>query len=84
MCGSAASAGARAGLTLVKTASKIVGSELTSLTAIYIDRSKPEMAILSQTKLTPPIICSNYYRQTNILETSVRKQIALEIVFTPV
>ena len=68
---------------VVKTASKIVGSELNSLTAIYNDRSeKKELAKLSQTKLTPPIICSIVYRQANVLETSVRKQIALEIVFT--
>ena len=69
---------------VVKTASKIVGSELTSLTAIYKDRSKKEQAKLSQTKLTPPIICSNYYRQGNAIDASVRKQIALETVFTRV
>ena len=43
---------------VVKTVSKIVDSELTSLTVIYNDRSKKELAILSQIKLTPPIICS--------------------------
>ena len=65
---------------VVKTASKIVGSELLSLTA----RSKKELAKLSQTKLTPPIIFSIYYRQANAIDASVRKQIALEIVFTRV
>ena len=59
---------------VVKTASKIVGSELTSLKT----DPKKEQAILSQTKLTPPIICSNYYRQGNAIDASVRKQIALE------
>ncbi|KAK2173823.1 hypothetical protein NP493_848g03052 [Ridgeia piscesae] len=68
---------------VVKTASKIVGSELTSLTAIYKDRSKKELAKLSQTYLRP-IICSNYYRQVNAIDAPVRKQIALEIVFTRV
>ena len=69
---------------VVKIASKIFGSEFTSLTAIYkyaIYRSKKR---LSQTKLTPPIISSNYYRQRNATDASVRKQIALEIVFTRV
>ena len=64
---------------VVKTASKIVGSELTSLTAVYKDkykRSKKELAKLSQTKLTPPIISSNYYHQANVIDASVRKQIA--------
>ena len=69
---------------VVKTASKIIGNELTSLTAIYKDRSRKEPAKLSQTKLTPPIIFSNYYRQANAIDASVRKQIALEIVFTQV
>ena len=69
---------------VVKIASKIVGSELTSLTAIYKDRSKKEPAKLSQTKLTPPIIFSIYYRQANAIDASVRKQIALEVVFTQV
>ena len=70
---------------VVKTASKIVGSELTSLTSIYKDRSKKkEPPKLSQTKLTPPIIFSIYYRQANAIDASVRKQIALEIVFTQV
>ena len=35
-------------------------------------------------KLTPPIIFSIYYRQANAIDASVRKQIALEIVFTQV
>ena len=68
---------------VVKTASKIVGSELTSQPYIKTDPKK-EQAKLSQTKLTPPIICSNYYRQGNAIDASVRKQIALEIVFTRV
>ena len=42
------------------------------------------LAIWSQTKLTPLIICSNYYVQAKVLEASVRKQIALEIGFTTV
>ena len=62
---------------VVKTASKIVGSALTPLTTIYNDRSKKELAILSQTQLTPLIICSDYYFQANVLEASVPKQIAL-------
>ena len=41
-------------------------------------------AKLSQTKLTPPIIFSIYYRQANAIDASVRKQITLEIVFTQV
>ena len=67
---------------VVKTTFKIVNSVLTPLTAVYNDKSKKEPAILSQTKLTPLIICSNYCRRANVLEASVRKQIALEIVFT--
>ena len=59
---------------VVKTASKIVGSALTPLTAIYNVTSKKELAILSQTKLTSLIIRSNYYHQAT----------RLEIVFTPV
>ena len=62
---------------------KIVGSELIPLTAVYNDISKQVLAILSQTKLTPVIICSDYYCQANVLEASARKHIALEIVFTP-
>ena len=50
----------------------------------YIQRkTKQELVILSQTKLTPLIICSKYYHQANVFETSVRKQIALEIVLPP-
>ena len=63
---------------VVKTASKIVGSAFTTLTAMYNNISKKELAILCQTKLTPLIICSNYCRQANVSEASVRKQIALE------
>ena len=48
---------------VVKTASKSVGNALTSLTAIYNDRSPKELTVLSQTKLTPLIICSNYYKR---------------------
>ena len=70
---------------MVKTASKIVGSELISLPAIiYKDRSKKEPAKLSQTKLTLPIIFSIYYRQANAIDASVRKEVALEIVFAQV
>ena len=61
---------------VVKTTSKIVGSELTSLTAtscIYNVRSKKQLAILSQTKLTSLIICLKYYHQAT----------RLEILFTP-
>ena len=56
-------------------------NEMNFLTAIYNDRYKKELAVLYQTKFTPPIICSNYYRQANVLEASVQKQIDLEIVF---
>ena len=66
----------------MKTASKIVGSALTPLSAIYW--SKKELAILYQTKLAPLIVYSNYYRQANVLQVLVRKQIALETVFTTV
>ena len=70
---------------VVKTASKIVGSALLNpLTVIYNDPFK-ELAILSQTTLTPlsPLtICLNYYGQASNLEASVGKQIASEIVFT--
>ena len=69
---------------MVKTASKSFGSGRTFLKAIYKDRSKKELAKLSQTKLTPPIICSNDYRQANAIDASARKQIALKIVFTRV
>ena len=73
---------------MVKTASKIVCSELTSLTAmiLYNDRSKKRAGniISDQTHPTPAIICSNYYRQAYVLEASIQKQMALEIVFTPV
>ena len=55
---------------MVKTASKIVSSAVTPLVATYNDRSKKELAILSQTKFTP-LICSNYCRQANVLEASV-------------
>ena len=50
----------------------------------YNDRAKRNLAILPQTKLTLLIICSNYYHQIQVIEASVWKQIALEIVFTPV
>ena len=66
---------------VVKTASKIVGSELTSLTAIYKDRSKKRAGKIISDQTHPPIICSNYYRQGNAIDASVRKQIALGTVF---
>ena len=69
---------------VVKTASKIVGSELTSLTAIYKDRSKKRACKIISDQTHPPIIFSIYYRQANAIDASVRKQIALEIVFTQV
>jgi len=55
---------------LDRVASKIVGSKLTPVTAIYNDRSKKELAILSLTKL----ICSNYCRQTGVLHHQYEKQ----------
>ena len=58
---------------VVKTASKMFGSELTSL-----------KAILSQTKLTPPIICSNYYRQANVFINIRKKTNRFINMFTPV
>ena len=57
---------------------------LTPLVAVYNDRAKKDLAILPQTKLTLLIICSTYYHQIKVIEASVWKQIALEIVFTPV
>ena len=52
---------------------------MSELNPVIIARSDT-IAKLSPTKLTPPITCSNYYRQANAIDASVRKQIALEIV----
>ena len=69
---------------VLKTALEIVDSALTPLTAIlYNDIYKTkDLAILFKNKLTPLIICSNYYRHGNVLE-AVQNKIALEIVPVP-
>ena len=66
---------------VVKTASKIVGSELTSLTAIYNDRSKKELAILSQTKITRPSSVRIITVRQTFLNHPYETQIDLEIIF---
>ena len=66
---------------VVKTASQIVASELTSLTTIYNDRTikKKGWQYYLRPNSSRSSSFSNYYRHANVVEASVRQQIALEI-----